>query len=277
MNNSIPETPTDARPLLSEVTGQGDPIVLVPGGLSGWVSWIPLARRLSEHRMVIRVQLRSIELAGSGKAFPDSYGVQTETEGLRATVDNLELERFDLAGWSHGGMVALDFAMTYPGRVRTLTLIEPAAFWILRETGYSGAELARLERNDRSLAGMPVTEDDFKRFLVRAGLGQPGDDFESHPSWAVWMQNRQVLSILGTIWDHAESLARLRALDLPILAVKGRESVPEEISVVDAIATTAPNATLLELPGDHACHLQNPDTFLAALASHMAQAALSSS
>ena len=49
--------------LLHEVKGQGDPIVLVPGGLSGWLSWIPHAERLSKERMVVRVQLRSIELA----------------------------------------------------------------------------------------------------------------------------------------------------------------------------------------------------------------------
>ena len=28
------------RVLLHEVKGQGEPIVLVPGGLSGWLSWI---------------------------------------------------------------------------------------------------------------------------------------------------------------------------------------------------------------------------------------------
>jgi hypothetical protein len=27
--------------LLHEVTGKGDPIVLVPGGVSGWLSWLP--------------------------------------------------------------------------------------------------------------------------------------------------------------------------------------------------------------------------------------------
>ncbi len=38
----------NSNTLLHEVTGQGDPIVLVPGGLSGWLSWIPFAERLSK-------------------------------------------------------------------------------------------------------------------------------------------------------------------------------------------------------------------------------------
>jgi hypothetical protein len=57
--------------LLHEIKGQGEPIVLVPGGLSGWLSWIPHAERLSARRKVIRVQLRSIELAEAGKPFPN--------------------------------------------------------------------------------------------------------------------------------------------------------------------------------------------------------------
>ena len=35
-----------ASPLLYDVTGQGDPIVLMPGGLTGWLSWIPFGAGL---------------------------------------------------------------------------------------------------------------------------------------------------------------------------------------------------------------------------------------
>ena len=125
------------EPLLHEVTGQGKPIVLVPGILSGWLSWIPFAERLSKERNVIRVQLRSIELAEAGEPFPDDYGTCTEREAPLATVDGLGLDSFDLAGWSYGGHVALAFALEYLERVRTLTLIEPEASWILRKTGHA--------------------------------------------------------------------------------------------------------------------------------------------
>jgi pimeloyl-ACP methyl ester carboxylesterase len=120
--------------LLHEVKGQGEPIVLVPGGLSGWLWWIPNAERLSTDRIVVRVQLRSVELAEAGEPFPTNYGTLTEREALRATVDELGLDSFDLAGWSYGGHVSLAFALEYPERVRTLTVIEPPAVWILRET-----------------------------------------------------------------------------------------------------------------------------------------------
>lgn len=58
--------PIEVRPLLHEATDKGEPIVLVPGGLSGWLPWIPFAEPLAKDRQVIRVQPRSAELAEAG-------------------------------------------------------------------------------------------------------------------------------------------------------------------------------------------------------------------
>lgn len=256
--------------LLHEVKGQGEPVVLVPGGLSGWLSWIPHAERLSKERMVVRVQLRSIELAEAGEPFPEDYGVLTEREALHATVNELGLDTFDLAGWSHGGLVSLAFALEYPDRVRTLTLIEPEAPWILRETGHAGGTLAGNEAYDRSFTGREITVDDLKDFLVRAGLGEPGDDFESLPQWPVWVRNRQVLSIFGTIHDYTDSLDRLRALDIPVLAVKGTDTTEQDAAAVDDLAAMVPRGRLLELAGGHASHIENIDRFLEELETHIA-------
>lgn len=264
--------PAGDAPLLHEVSGAGEPIVLLPGGLSGWTSWIPAAQRLSEHRRVIRVQLRSVELAERGVAAGPDYGTHTEREALRATVDHLGLERADLAGWSYGGHVALAFALAYPERVRTLTVIEPPAVWILRESGYPDTSLAETEAFDRSLNDHDVTIDDLKQFLVRAGLGKSGVDVESLPGWPGWVRNRRALAINGTIWEYHESLSRLRRLTIPILAVRGTDTTAELAAIVDELAETAPNVTRLVLPGDHACHLQNLDRFLDALGDHLAAA-----
>jgi pimeloyl-ACP methyl ester carboxylesterase len=258
------------RVLLHEVKGQGEPIVLVPGGLSGWLSWIPHAERLSTERMVVRVQLRSVELAEAGEPFPEDYGTLTEREALHATMNELGLDSFDLVGWSYGGHVSLAFALEYPERVRTLTVIEPAAFWVLRETGHAAGSLAQSEAFDRSMAGREISVEDLKELLVRAGLGKPGDDFESLPQWPVWVRNRQVLSVDGTIWDYTDSLERLRALELPILAVKGTETTEDLAAIVDDLVATTPHGRLLELPGGHACHIENIDRFLEELTGHTA-------
>lgn len=263
--------------LLHEVTGSGEPIVLVPGGLSGWLSWIPHAERLSATRQVVRVQLRSVELAEAGEPYPSDYSVLSEREALRTTVDELGLESFDLAGWSHGGLIALAFALEYPERVRTLTVVEPAAIWILRETSWLPDMLAEVEARDRSAARREISIDDLREFLVRAGLGSPGDDFEAMPSWSVWVRNRQVLSIIATIWDYTDSLDRLRSLNVPVLGVHGSDTTEVEIETVRELVSNVPHGTLLELPGGHACHIENLDRFLDEMNRHNSKHAIGSS
>jgi len=90
------------------------------------------------------------------------------------------------------------------------------------------------------------------------------------PSWPVWVRNRQVLSVNGTIYDYGDSPERLRALEAPILAVKGSEGSEDLTTIVDDLVATAPHGRSLELPGGHACHIENIDRFLEELTRHMA-------
>jgi pimeloyl-ACP methyl ester carboxylesterase len=262
----------NSYPLPHDVTGAGEPFILVPGGLSGWLSWVPFVEPLVKDRRVIRVQLRSIELAEAGQPIPAVYGTLMEREALHAVADQLGLTSFDLVGWSYGGHIALAFALEYPQHVRTLTVIEPPAFWITRETGRTTESFTKHETHDRAAAGREITISDLKEFLVRAGFGQPGDDFESMPGWPVWARNRQSIATNGTIWDYVDSLDRLRKLDVPVLAVRGTETTDVLAAIAEDVAEQAPRGRLLELPGGHACHIQNMNRFLAELAEHTAVA-----
>ncbi len=142
----------------------------------------------------------------------------------------------------------------------------------MRETGHAADALAESEAFDRSTAGREITAQDLKDHLVRAGFGKPGDDFESLPSWPVWARNRRVLSMNGTVHDYADSLDRLRALDIPVLAVRGTDTTEDLAAIIDDVAANAPRVRLLELPGGHACHIQNMenmDRFLEELDAHI--------
>ena len=241
------------------------PVVLVPGGLTGWRSWQPMAERLASERPVIRTQLISVDRAETGTPVPDGYRLPTESAALRAALDEAGADRIDLVGWSYGAHVSLDFALTWPERVSTLTLIEPPASWLLRRTGYNPERLAGDEAFDRSLADGPVTVEKLRRFLVRAGLAQPGQDAPVLPQWPVWLQYRQAIAASAVIWDYDNDLDRLHRFDRPILMVHGDRTAATFIEIAAIIEQTAPNVTPLALPGDHACHLENPEAFLDAL------------
>jgi pimeloyl-ACP methyl ester carboxylesterase len=93
----------EPRALTYEITGEGDPVVLVSGGLTGRLSWIPHAERLSTSWKTIRVQPIHNELGSAGQPGDLSYTAETERESLRLTLDALGIERAHFAGWSGGG------------------------------------------------------------------------------------------------------------------------------------------------------------------------------
>src|SRR3990172_7436958 len=82
-----------------------------------------------------RVQPIHNERGSKGVPGDPGYSAEVERESLRLTLDALDLERPHLAGWSGGGLALIEFAIEYPERVRSLTLVEPAAYWVLRQLG----------------------------------------------------------------------------------------------------------------------------------------------
>ncbi len=261
----------EPRVLQHEVTGSGDPIVLAPGILSGWVSWIPHAERLSKTRTVVRVQPIHSELANRGELPPAGFGWQTERDSLLATIDKLGIERADFAGWSGGGRALIEFSVAYPERVRTLTLVEPAAYWVLEQSDRRDGAPSWDVEMDKRLAGRPVTEEELIEFLGAAGLaGQV--DFKEMPQWPVWLQNRNALASELALAYPDRKLADLRSFDRPVLLVYGDATEPWLKAVPQILGATYPRSRVLELPGNHACHIQSIDLFLKELEEHLVTA-----
>ncbi|MFF7754983.1 alpha/beta fold hydrolase [Streptomyces sp. NPDC007971] len=260
------------RVLLNEVKGEGPPVVLVPGGLTGWVSWTPLADALSARRRTIRVQPIHNELGSAGERGDAGYTAAIERESLYMTMDALGIESADFAGWSAGGRALVEFALAHPERVRTLTLVEPAAYWILDGLGGSDPEVARLNRFLHALAGQDVNEDDLAEFLELAGLTPSKDQARTHPAWPRWVPHRMALSWSSEQADRPHrNVAELGDIRSPVLLVHGSATTDWLKRVVAVLDERLPDTRVLELPGDHASHLENPDAFLAALERHLAQ------
>lgn len=261
----------DPRVLQSEALGEGDPVILVPGALTGWLSWIPHAERLATSRKAIRVQPIGNELGSAGKVGDPSYSMAIERESFRMTLDALGVERADLAGWSGGGRALIEFALEYPDRVRTLTLVEPAAYWVLYRIGEFEPEPLGSDFIE-SLAGRDVSEDDLAQFLAIAGFAEDGTDPRSHPNWDRWVPHRNALSWqFPALADSPRTIEELHSIVVPTLLVKGTVTTDWEKRVVDALGARLPNATVLELEGDHACHIQSIDDFMVAFEKHIAR------
>jgi pimeloyl-ACP methyl ester carboxylesterase len=253
-----------------DVKGTGAPLVLVGGGLTGALSWVPHQSRLAATRAVGRAQPLAVQYGLDDAPLPSGYGVRMESDALAAAIDtNFARGPIDLAAWSYGGEITLDYALNHPERVRTLTLIEPPAFWVLEATGTADLETRRasdaLHALYQTMTG-DVTEDQLASFVGQAGLCPPDTSPKDLPQWPVWVQHRRSLRTGDAPWAHKDDAARLRAFDKPVLLVKGTGSAYVLHRISDALAKTLPRAQTIELPGGHAPNIASMDVFLERMA-----------
>jgi pimeloyl-ACP methyl ester carboxylesterase len=104
--------------LYYEEAGAGPAVVLIHGFTLDTRMWDDQFPALAQRFRVIRYDLR-----GFGRsALPD--GPYSHVEDLRALLDHLGIAQASLVGLSKGGGVALDFALTYPGRTTALALLD---------------------------------------------------------------------------------------------------------------------------------------------------------
>lgn len=106
--------------------GDSDPVLLVHGGNSVAIGWLPLLERLHS-----KFHLLVPDRPGCGLTSQFNYqGVDLRSHGatfLSSTLDALGITRASLIGNSMGGYWAMAFALAHPERVSKLVLLgEPA-------------------------------------------------------------------------------------------------------------------------------------------------------
>ncbi len=258
------------RVLLHDTVGDGDPLVLIPGGLTGWLSWLPHQERLKARYRTTRVQPIHNELGSAGEPGDPAYSREIERESLRLTLDHLGIEQASFAAWSSGGRALLEFAAVHPSRVTSMVLVEPAAYWILERVGEVGEELAEFIRYINGMAGTIVTDDDLASFLASAGFVDDPARARTHAYWERAAPHRMALSWLSEALMGSDlSVADLRSIDCPALVTKGTTTEPWEMRVVDLLGSYLPNARVVEIEGSHAHHIESIDRFLDELDAHL--------
>jgi pimeloyl-ACP methyl ester carboxylesterase len=263
--------PTPMQKMPFDAKGSGRPLVLVGGGLTGYASWIPHQERLAATRRVVRVQPLAVQFGLDERALPETYSVKMESGALAATIEALGAEGpVDVVAWSYGAAITLEYALDNPSRIRTLTLIEPPAFWTLDATGSWDAESRKESEDLRALyaemkARGTVSEDDLATFVRAVAICPPDKNPRELPGWPAWLKHRRSLLSGDAPWGVHDTKDRLTAFDRPVLLVKGTGSSHFLHRIIDALAQTMPRSEVVELPGGHAPQIVAMDAFLSRL------------
>lgn len=257
-------TPQYIPSLKYDISGSGTrtPLVLMPGGLTGWLSWIPHAKILANDHKVFRMQLLAVDLGLSGDPLPDNYSVDYEIAALQKTLDELNIQQADFAGWSYGGLITLGFALDHPDRVRSLTLIEPPAFWVVRSQGEVTEELLAEEKFGQSLDVDTISEEQLVGFTHYAGLIPADIDPRSLPQWESWYKHRQSLRISNSPYHYENSIERVRQFNKPVLLIKGENSNPMYHQIIDILDAELPDSMIATYPSGHAPHILSMQPFM---------------
>lgn len=244
--------------------GDGEPVLLLHSSASSGAQWRALAGELSGRYRVIVPDLYGY---GASAHWPGHgcFHLGREADIVRALVDGPA----HLVGHSYGGAVALHLAATHS--VRSLTLIEPVAFHLLR-----GRDL-------RALAEISEVADAVTRALAcgdYAGGMQRFVDYWSGPgAWAALPEEKRAtlaprlakvaLDFHATLTEP-ERFVHLKALPAPTLLIQGACAPLPTRRICELLAEILPNVRLETIAGaGHLCPLTHRDVVNDLIAAHL--------
>jgi len=238
-----------ARPILRNsilAAGAGTPVLLLHGSVSSAAMWTPVIDALKP-----RFRTIAPDLIGYGRTdpWPDGHDFSLDDEA-RLILPLVKNEPVHVVAHSYGGAVALQLARSGDVTLRSLTLIEPVAFYALREAGepeaFAEAEALGTTFIARMAAG--ETETAMRGFV---------DYWSSPGTWdamdeATRAQMRRaaakiVLDFQATFADPGPE--PFRALRLPVRLIAGDKSPLSVRRIAAVLARCLPSATLQVIAG----------------------------
>lgn len=248
--------------------GKGGPLLLIHGHTLDLRIWEPLIGPLHEAGLrTVRLDLRG----HGGSSLPSrGYHWSDHAADAAAVLDSAGVDRAAVVGYSIGGGIALDMALTMPERVSRLALLSP----VLPDRPYEGEffaslrEVARVIRGDGVRAAMvgpwiesPLWRGSVERPGMRDRLIAIVRDFPGADYLAV---ERDRVERGWTVPD------RLSEIHAPALVLVGELELPGFRAWSAEIAERIGGARLEILGGVGHLHLlEDPDRVAALLVDHL--------
>ena len=249
--------------LYYEVNGAGQPLVFIHGLGSSTRDWESQGAEFSKSYQVVTFDLR-----GHGRSDKPAgpYRMALFATDLADLLGALQIGPAHVVGISLGGAVAFQFALDYPERVKTLTIVNSGPS-LGGTPQQAEAEIARRVGIVRQLGMRAMGEALSPNLFPKPEHAALRKQFNE--SWAendpqAYIASTQ--SMLG--WDVTE---RLGAITCPVLVVAADQDYTP-VAAKEAYIARMPHARLVVIPdAHHAVPVEKPEAFNRVLAQFLAE------
>lgn len=232
-------------------TGGGEPVVMIHCSAAHRDQWEPLGETLGN-----RFRTIAPDQWGCGESDPwpghAPFTLAAEAAPVLAIIDAIDVP-VHLVGHSYGGGVALLVACERPDALRSLTLIEPSAFHLLRQGGRPDRdrfyEIATVSAavNDAVLSGdyRGCTE----RFIDYWNGPGAWDRTSERARAELSARLPKVALDFRALFHEETELAIYRQIGVPTLLLCGEVSPAPSRRIVEMLAAVLPHSRVEAIPG----------------------------
>ena len=240
-----------------KLEGDGDEtIVLVNGLADDLETWaFQMEDLLEAGYRVLRFDNRGI---GASSAPPGPYTTKLFAQDAKALVDELGISGFHLLGVSMGGMIGQEYALAYPGDLRSLTLACTYA-----APGPFCSRMFAMWADMAPRLGVPFVMRDVTLWAFTVPFFEEQEETlrEFEAEMAQLSQPVEVyLAQLSSIQTHDTS-GRLDEIRVPTLVLAGEEDILIPVRLSRRLHEGIAGSVFQTTPGGHACLWETPQPF----------------
>jgi len=258
-----------SRPILRNAVfaaGSGTPVLLLHGSASSSAMWTPVINALKP-----RFRLIAPDLIGYGRTDPwpegHEFRVDDELRLIEPLIAHLPGGAHVVAH-SYGGVVALALARAARVDIRSLTLIEPVAFDILRDDPQAWSEAERFSSDFAERMASGEVEAAMRHFVDYWSSAGTWDSMDEGSRALLRRAASKIVLEFAAVFADPD-VGTLRALGLPVRLIAGDESPLPVRRIAAILAERLPSASLRVIAG--ANHLL-PSTHHSVLSALLLQA-----
>ena len=241
--------------LHTDITGQGEPLVLIHGLFGSYDNLGVIARALQSHFQIINLDVRN----HGRSAHADSMSYPELAADVIQTLDQLGFGQVAVLGHSMGGKIAMQLALSWPERVSKLILADispvpnhPRHQHILQGlTAVAEAGLQQRSQADQLLSQY-IAELGVRQFLLKS-LYKEDDQFR-------WRFN--IKALIANYPQLLEAPPSKGPYTGPTLFIKGAESdylLPEHQSLIQQLFPQSKAKVIMGT--GHWLHAEKPVAF----------------